>query len=307
MTITNAKKMPGVRKLASQRAAENNGLYNDLTMDHASTFAYADIGDSLSINVIFEHHYSAVKFMNTIIDDINYFKKDSFKMEVVNPTIVPANLDLFELNAIRVSDYKNMTNDSPLAVSVDEVRSRITTYSNRAKQRDEYECKACGLSLKSKNVTKDQLRAAHILDVEEVKDARNKNTLQELLNEVDLVEPGQVANLVTLCTTCHREYFDQYKICIDYDKAKGKYFWVVKEEVYDDPLPTGPGTFRDLVGKEINFKSERKGPPRPLIEHRMNEYYKSTGKKRKRITSKVSDKNSFVCTLLFYILCFIST
>ncbi len=249
-----------------------------------TSFYYVE--DDIHVNLLFYSERDASTFASKMKSDLKYFRLS--KCTIYGKTIEPVNFNSNqELVEVDKGDYKNMEMGLPfldINRSVSD-KTRDSENSRIAKCRDNYTCLACGLSASQSC----QLEAAHILDVEEVKAAKNvaADEVTNLLKSVGLVSATQESNLLTLCTQCHNGYFDQHKICLNYNKDTKSFFWEVKDTVVDDDMPGQQGKYGDIQGKVVEFPFNNFPPP-ALIQHRMQEFLNNNGKKRKLVSAKVS-------------------
>ena len=287
-SITNAKACGGVRSLVFHNAASSGGFYNDATGTHETSFFYQ--GNDLQVNLLFQHSMYAAQFFNKVANDLKYFKFSKCRIENHHFPFESVSIDVNQQYFVNELDYVNMAQGSP-QFNEEEIRTATTSSSVNcmmAKDRDDFTCKACGLSFRQSR-NKSGLEAAHILNVEEVEEARERGgeeAERKLIRSVGLIGAGQLDNLISLCKQCHNDYFDQYKICINYDKEQGRYFWEVKDEFLDDDMPEQQGKYRIIKGQTIDFS--RNGPPIPSVDHRMKIYSEGSGNKRKRKFGVVS-------------------
>ncbi len=289
-SITEAKAYSGVRSLLFHHAASLGGFYNDATGTHESSFFYE--GNNLQVNLFFGIVTYAAIFINKVGNDLKYFKFSKCRIENNHIPFESVLIAVGQLYPVCELHYVNMSQGSPFFNEEEEEVSTIPTSSTEnstmAKDRDDFTCKACGLSFRqSRNSS--GLEAAHILNVEEVEEARErggKEAERKLLRSVGLIGACQLNNLISLCKQCHNDYFDQYKICINYYKEQGRYFWEVKDEFLDDDMPEQQGKYRIIKGQTIDFS--RNGPPIELVEHRLKIYGEGTGNKGKRKIGVVS-------------------
>ena len=289
-SITEAKAYSGVRSLLFHHAASLGGFYNDATGAHESSFFYE--GNNLQVNLFFGIVTYAAIFINKVGNDLKYFKFSKCRIENNHIPFESVLIAVGQLYPVCELHYVNMSQGSPFFNEEEEEVSTIPTSSTEnstmAKDRDDFTCKACGLSFRQSR-NKSGLEAAHILNVEEVEEARERGgeeAERKLIRSVGLIGAGQLDNLISLCKQCHNDYFDQYKICINYDKEQGRYFWEVKDEFLDDDMPEQQGKYRIIKGQTIDFS--RNGPPIELVEHRLKIYGEGTGNKRKRKIGVVS-------------------
>lgn len=279
-TVVSAKIYGGARKLVFMNASKNGAFYESEAHDEAIRYI-ADKND-LFVSLLFMSTRDAGACIKEINSDIEYFK---LECTVINVGMKFVNFPADRLlSMVSITDYVININspffDMKESDANRSVRSRSSSKSETAKKRDNFACKACGILFNDK-ADKSQLEAAHILDVEEMNLASNSGFggLDALLVSCDLFDANQSCNLISLCHQCHHDYFDKHKICINYDENGSRYFWVVKDDVLEDNLPSNQGKYKDLVDKEIHFKEVI--PPK-LIAHRMEQFRRSkNGKKRK--------------------------
>jgi hypothetical protein len=291
LTVTQAQAYAGIRSLLFGVACKNGANYNNETNSHESSFKYTEDKKNLKVNLLFYAMPDAIKFINQVQNDFKYFKFSNCSL-TKGPIESVQIIDDSQLNYVDLSDYKNKEMGSPFFLDEEKrsVVSRSTEQTQIAKTRDKFTCKACGKCF-AESKLKSELEAAHILAVEEVTAAEESgipNAVEELLNSVHLYSAAQDRNLISLCSQCHNNYFDQHKICINYNSESQEYFWEVKEEVEDDDLPDPQdGKYKDIKGKKIEFLWDC-GPPPELIKHRMKLYLANNTKKRKRSSTQVS-------------------
>ena len=148
-------------------------------------------------------------------------------------------------------------------------------------------CMAWGQNFNSYN--RRTLEAAHILEIHE----RGNYTEEEfntLLKSCGIILLEDPANLISLCTVCHNDYFDKQLIAINVVDGESNYSWIVQESVLGDRVPNGSGTYADINNKEIHFEYDQQKPPRNLVLHRLKRFHKGTFSKSSPTGRKLSCK-----------------
>ena len=227
-------------------------------------------------------------FISKMKNDLKYFQL--LECRVVKSDTIFQSVPVVreDLCPVDEEDCVNMAQELAILKEVGAITTSSTDEnSTMANKRDESTCKACGLSFAQRN--KSGLAAAHILNVEEVDEARDRGGEKEvdkLLSSVGLFGVSQLNNLISLCKPRHH-YFDQNKICINYDKDEEMYFWEVKDVCLDDDMPEEQGKYRRIKGKKFKL-SGGCSPSMLLIEHGLKIFREGTGNKRKRKLVAVS-------------------
>ena len=187
---------------------------------------------------------------------------------------------------VYVWSITNTSNPSPDQKDFEDGKSgsgRSISNSIMCKIGASWACMACGQNFNSCN--RRTLEAAHILEIHEQGDYTEEE-FNTLLKSCGIILLEDLANLISLCTVCHNDYFDMQLIAINVVDGESNYSWIVKESVLGDAVPNGTGTYADINNKEIHFEYEQQKPPRNLVLHRLKRFHKgnisksiSSGKK----------------------------
>jgi hypothetical protein len=142
--------------------------------------------------------------------------------------------------------------------------TKNSTESLRCKERDKNACVFCGYTDGAKR------QASHILELRYFKEIPTEVERDNLLESLGLESINSLANLISLCEKCHRQ-FDKNKIGIEPDSKT----LVVADEILDD-VTQGYIPFSQLQGKSIIFNGIRtRQPSAALLKHRFDIFAKS--------------------------------
>jgi ribosomal protein L37AE/L43A len=165
-----------------------------------------------------------------------------------------------------VWNEEGSTPDKPPREMINELETlsrvtRNTTQSYLCKERDSNVCIFCGYTDEAKR------DAAHILEIHYFKGILTQAERDILLESCGLESINSLANLISLCKKCHRQ-FDDNNLGIEPDSKT----LVVAEAILDEKfVAQGSVPFARLQGKVIKFNGIKTWQPSTdLLRHRFN-------------------------------------
>jgi hypothetical protein len=200
------------------------------------------------------------------------FKNINERRQLVSARDLEAFLEAYTANFMSgrpqmyVWNEESSTPDKPprqVTMEVEQLSSvtRNSTQSFRCKERDSNVCVFCGYTDGAKR------DAAHILEIQYFKEISTQVERDTLLESLGLESINSLANLISLCKKCHRE-FDNNNIGIEPDSKT----LVVAEAILDEDFVTqGSVPFALLQGKPIKFNGIKTWQPSTaLLRHRFD-------------------------------------